>query len=291
MALPYNRKTMRIYGRLFFVLGVAVAVFSIDITGVSAAVETAGSSNWAGYVAENGNYDGVGASWVITEADNSVPTRAHATWIGIGGYGTNDLIQAGTIAVVENNDTVEYRAWIETLPDPAIMIPIKVSVGDEVLVSIVEKADDEWTIRFVNKTTKKFFTKTVAYKSLHKSADWVQELVSLEKGLRIPIDNFESVAFTDIWAMQNGKKRTLRQIDAHRVYMNDSSGRPLVRVSAIDTTGNSFTVTRSNTKVTLGSVNKNYAKVAKENGRIKSLTVRQFNPIKEIPLTMRVKWE
>src|SRR5580704_493414 len=93
------------------------------------------SSNWAGYVANSSDYRGVGATWSVPTATNVAPSgiSADATWVGIGGLTSNDLIQAGT-QIVTDNGSVEYEAWYETLPNAQEMVPFTVHAGDSVSV-------------------------------------------------------------------------------------------------------------------------------------------------------------
>ena len=55
------------------------------------------SGNWAGYVATGSSITSVTGSWTVPSA-GTVPPGLSATWVGIGGYKTSDLIQAGTPA-------------------------------------------------------------------------------------------------------------------------------------------------------------------------------------------------
>src|SRR5690348_4888732 len=66
------------------------------------------SSNWAGYVAEGGTYTGVSGAWHVPVPQDSAATSvaADATWVGIGGVESHDLIQAGTQAIVEDGSIV-----------------------------------------------------------------------------------------------------------------------------------------------------------------------------------------
>src|SRR5579884_3471735 len=65
------------------------------------------SLNWAGYLANSGGYTAVSSSWVVPSATGTGSSQsADATWVGIGGVSTNDLIQAGTENTVESNGQV-----------------------------------------------------------------------------------------------------------------------------------------------------------------------------------------
>src|SRR3989344_6709424 len=102
--------------------------------------------NWAGYVADEGVYTGVSGTWIVPHVSNPMGNGADATWVGIGGVGTRDLIQAGTEALPTADGSILYAAWFELLPRDSKMVPFKVAPGDSVTVSIVEETTNHWLI-------------------------------------------------------------------------------------------------------------------------------------------------
>jgi hypothetical protein len=71
------------------------------------------SHNWAGYQASSGTFTGVSGTWSVPDFSSDSSAGADATWVGIGGVSTNDLIQAGTQETTSGTGTTEYRAWVE----------------------------------------------------------------------------------------------------------------------------------------------------------------------------------
>src|SRR5262245_33056705 len=131
---------MRKLIRFQLALGIALlCVIALGAPHASAAERVHLSTNWAGFESVEGNaYTVVSATWVVPEAEPSKSrTTSHAVWVGIGGAETSDLIQAGTHAITHNGKTV-YHAWYETLPDPMRELPLAVSPGDTVSVSLKE---------------------------------------------------------------------------------------------------------------------------------------------------------
>ncbi len=105
------------------------------------------SSNWAGYSATGGTFTAVTGSWIVPKvsAGTGNTVAADATWVGIGGATSTDLIQAGTQATVQGGQ-VGYTAWWETLPQPSQTVPLDVAAGDNMSVSITQQADGTWEI-------------------------------------------------------------------------------------------------------------------------------------------------
>ena len=202
------------------------------------------SRNWSGYVATGGtSYTSVTGTWVIAKPDPNV-VGIDATWVGIGGANTTDLIQAGTEATVNGDGTVTYDAWTETLPQSTRTISLAVNAGDTVTISITEQTAGVWLIDLKNATTGKSFTTTVRYNSTKSSAEWIQEAPSIGRGLA-PLDNFGLVKFSAASTTVDGKNQSLAAASAKAVTMADGANQPLAIPSAIGSDGSSFSVTRT----------------------------------------------
>src|SRR5947209_3913616 len=78
------------------------------------------SVNWAGYITPAADVTSVSGEWTVPDA-GMLPPGVASTWVGIGGYTTSDLIQAGTIQdatpLAGIIDGGNYAAWYEMLPD------------------------------------------------------------------------------------------------------------------------------------------------------------------------------
>jgi hypothetical protein len=202
------------------------------------------SRNWSGYVATGGTFTAVSGTWTVPTVSATAPaTGADATWVGIGGATSTDLIQAGTEAVVSKG-TVQYAAWIESLPQPSQPVQLQVNAGDTVSVSITQESSGTWRITISNATTGGTYSTTVSYASSTSSAEWIQEAPSTGKGV-VLLDRFGTVRFTNASTVLNGKTVTAAAAGAKAVTMvNNKSGVTLATPSALGADGASFTVTR-----------------------------------------------
>ncbi len=174
----------------------------------------AGSSeNWAGYVAKDNFFTGVGGSWTVPtpKIGSQNDLAADVTWVGIGGLNTKDLIQAGTQAVVQNG-AIQYQAWYEALPGSQQMIPaLVVQGGDSVSVDLIETSKDTWRLTFKNYSTGTQYNTDIHYVSSHSSADWIEEMplaISDTKSGYLPLDQFGTVQINNAYAIINGRKIT-----------------------------------------------------------------------------------
>lgn len=212
------------------------------------------SLNWSGYVADNSDagYTAVTGTWTVPQVAAETATtppgalgQADATWVGIGGVRSQDLIQAGTQAIEEEDGSVTYSAWIEMLPGYSQTVPLKVKSGDSITASITEEAPGEWLITISNNTRNASFSRTVAYDSSQSSAEWVQEMVSNSDGTFRPLDSFGSISFTNAAATVDGESQDLSQLEARPLKMVNASSEALATPSIVGDDNQSFSVART----------------------------------------------
>jgi hypothetical protein len=205
------------------------------------------SRNWSGYVASGGTFTAVSGTWTVPTVSPSASgtsARADATWVGIGGATTTDLVQAGTQATVVNG-VVSYSAWVETLPQPSRDVSLAVSAGDTVSVSLAQQTAGSWNITIQNTTTGGVYNGTVTYASSVSSAEWIEEAPTAGKGGVVVLDQFGTVQFTNASTVKDGQTVTPAAAGATAVTMvNNKTGVTLATPSALGSDGASFTVTR-----------------------------------------------
>jgi hypothetical protein len=140
------------------------------------------SLNWSGYAYNPGSgITAVTSTYVVPAVQSAVPGFS-ATWTGIGGDGTNDLIQAGTEQDSAGGAT--YDAWYEILPASETLISnctgdaaCTVTPGDTMTVSINQTSLNVWTISMKASGTNNWTWSitNLAYASSHASAEWILE--------------------------------------------------------------------------------------------------------------------
>lgn len=156
---------------------------------------TTDSLNWAGYAVTPGSGITAVDSTFIVPSVGSLPPGFSATWAGIGGYSTSDLIQAGVGEQSVPSDPLfgpQYYAWYEILP--ASETPITgcsgdpnctVNPGDQITVDIHNVSGNTWS---VNLSDAGHWTYSIqlTYASSGSSAEWIQEAPSLAALQTIP---------------------------------------------------------------------------------------------------------
>jgi hypothetical protein len=154
---------------------------------------TVSSLNWSGY-AVTPSARGVTAvsSTFTVPAAGLLPPGFAATWTGIGGFGTNDLIQAGTaeqslptLPLLSSLLGDQYYAWYELLPGAEIQLTgcsgdanCTVTPGDQISVNISQIGPTQWSISMTN-AGHWSWSQDVTYSSSGASAEWILEAPTL----------------------------------------------------------------------------------------------------------------
>jgi Peptidase A4 family len=231
------------------VMAVIITV-ALPVAASAAAVSSGASSNlsynWAGYQATGGTFTGVNGTWTVPSVSSANTTEADATWVGIGGVESHDLIQAGTQALINGSGAPAYQAWYEILPNTTQQVPLAVSPGDSMSVSIAETAtgSGEWNVSIRDNTTGQSYQTSLAYNSSQSSAEWIEEMPS-DGSSFVPIDNFGTISFTGGTAIENGNTVSMTGAGAAELTMVNGAQQTLAMPSLIGSDGESFTVTRS----------------------------------------------
>jgi len=210
------------------------------------------SANWAGYVARGGGFTSVTGTWTVPQPSASAAGSSDAAWVGIGGENSRDLIQAGTQQAMLDSGSVQYSAWVETLPQTSRTVPLAVHAGDSITVTLLEQEPGSWQIAFQNNTTGGSYERTVQYRSSRTSAEWVEEAPSDGRGI-LPLTDFGSVTFTGASAVKKGQAVNLTQAAAEPIIMINGSNQPIATTSSVSAEGSSFTVTRTQNNATPGA--------------------------------------
>jgi hypothetical protein len=140
---------------------------------------------------------------------------------------------------------VIYTAWVEMLPQASQRVPLSVSAGDTVNVSISQQPDETWQIRIGNTTTGQSCERSVTYQSSRSSAEWIEESPAVARRALLPLDDFGTIRFTGATAVEEGQQRTIAQTGGQAITMSNRTGQPLAQPSALGSDGASFSVKRT----------------------------------------------
>ncbi len=157
------------------------------------------STNWSGEVRVGSTFTAVEGEWTVPAVVASTALEYESSWIGVGGVGISQLIQAGTLSVTEGGTTT-YVAWYELLPAAQISLPEIVIPGDEMLVKIEQTSAKRWSIGIEDTTQGWNVTETVTYTAgAANSAEWITERPYITTtGKLQTLADFGSVRFHDM---------------------------------------------------------------------------------------------
>ena len=204
---------------------------------------TAGlSRNWSGYSATGGLFTSVTGTWTVPRISNSGFPAVDATWVGIGGITSGDLLQSGTQDVISSGQVV-HLAFFEMLPNAPLGIPMAIQGGDSITVAITRLSGDQWQISFKDNTSGRTARLAATYHSSLSSAEWVEEAPS-RGGRILPLADFGTVVFRNGSTLENQSHVTIAQSHAQPVIMVNSSGQALATPSSLRG-GAGFSVKRS----------------------------------------------
>lgn len=183
---------------------------------------TVTSLNWSGY-AVTPSGDGITSvtSTFVVPSAGLLPAGFAATWTGIGGYSTSDLIQAGTSEDSLPSNALfgdQYYAWYELLPASETQLTgctgdasCTVTPGDDITVTISQVSGDTWSIAMTD-AGHWTWSKDVTYASSESSAEWILEAPTVD--VQTPLANVGTVSFgpTSTYTI-GGSSHTIAQGD------------------------------------------------------------------------------
>lgn len=190
------------------------------------------------------SYTAVSAAWVApTPTSNGSSISDDATWIGIGGVTSGDLIQVGTQNTVSRGGQITTSAFYEMLPASSITIPsFTVSPGDDITASVNQASPGQWAITINDLTDNQTFSINVAYASTNSSAEWIEEDPSFTNGRLVPFDDFGVAAFSNCLTTANGSSINVANSSPDSITMLNSQGHPEAAPSALNSGGSGFSV-------------------------------------------------
>lgn len=206
------------------------------------------STNWSGYAVTSKTHGitGVSGSFVVPRVTSSHAGFA-ATWAGIGGYRTHDLIQAGTGEDTKSHGIFgkQYFAWYELLPNSEQPlhhcsgdVHCRVTPGDRIAVTIRGVGSRRWTISVTNSGHWRW-TKQVHYNSSRSSAEWILEAPTV--GGQTPLAGVGTVHFGPTSRYTEGASS---HVIAHghpvKIVLDDQLGRREATPSRLGANGESF---------------------------------------------------
>jgi Peptidase A4 family len=110
------------------------------------------SSNWSGYVAHNGTYKSVSASWVEPAGHCSGSGHEYSSfWVGLDGYNSTSVEQTGS-EVDCKDGSPKYYSWLEMYPKSPVIFHNAVRPGDHFHGSVAYNGGGKFTLTLSDTT-------------------------------------------------------------------------------------------------------------------------------------------
>jgi hypothetical protein len=175
---------------------------------------------WSGYVLtgseeQNVSFTGVTGTWIVptVSCGPRAAGASSAVWVGLGGYATQVLEQAGVNANCDARGRPIYFAWYELVPDIARNINAKVFPGDTITSSVHVVHFALVALHVEDRTRHWSFTRRITWGTSDTgSAEWITEAPNncRRNECRVAsLANFGKVTFKNIAATGNGSLGTL----------------------------------------------------------------------------------
>jgi hypothetical protein len=179
--------------------------------------------NWSGYLNNNGATSYGSSSYYFVYADYVVPIAQQAfgactgsydyssTWVGIDGYGSPDVLQAGTESDAYCSGSTKaayYSPWFEWFPNGETRITnLPIAAGDDYFVEVWDTNSTAGHAYLVNRSTNQSVTINFSAPSgttlKGNVAEWIVER-PLVGGAYATLTNYVADPFWSSYAETNG---------------------------------------------------------------------------------------
>ena len=205
------------------------------------------SLNWSGYAvaASTGSVTVASGSWIQPSVTCSGGTSYASFWVGIDGFNSNTVEQAGTLGQCSGG-VASYSAWYEFYPAASVTISsITVHPGDNFSSTIsYSTSTGQFTLTITDVTTGNTYSKTGTVSGAQRSsAECIAERPSIG-GSITKLARFGTVSFSQCSATISGVSGAFGNFSGvQSIDMVSRSGKLLAQTSVLGTDNASFMVT------------------------------------------------
>jgi hypothetical protein len=211
-----------------------------EVSGVSQVQST----NWSGYADTGTSFSQAAGSWTEPSASCSGRTESLAAfWVGIDGYSSSTVEQDGTLIECYRGHAYQY-SWWEMYPTNDIqVVGSSVAAGDSITASVV-RSGTSYTLKVTDAThpANSFSTTQGCSSCANSSAEWIAEAPSGSSGV-YPLADFGSWTESGATVTEGSTAGVISSFTDDEITMIDSSGLVKAQPSALNGSGNGFSVT------------------------------------------------
>jgi hypothetical protein len=201
------------------------------------------STNWSGYADTGSSFSKVSASWTEPSASCSSRTEQLAAfWVGIDGYSSSSVEQDGTLIECYRGKSYQYTWW-EMYPTNDIQVVGETAAAGDAITATVTRSGTSYTLAVTDAThSADSFTTTQSCSSCaNSSAEWIAEAPSGSSGVE-PLADFSSWTASNASVTEGTTSGVISSFTDDEITMIDSSGATKALPSALNSSGNGFSV-------------------------------------------------
>jgi hypothetical protein len=206
------------------------------------------STNWSGYADTGSGFSSVSAHWTEPTPSCSSGGRRSSTslaafWVGIDGYSSDSVEQDGTLIECYEGGTYEYTWW-EIYPVNDVQVVGESLAAGDAITATVTRSGDSYTLSVTDSThTADSFSTTQTYSgAADSSAEWIAEAPSSSSGV-YPLAKFSTWTDASSTVAAGSTSGVISSFPYDEILMITSSGEDEATPSALNSSGNGFTVT------------------------------------------------
>jgi peptidase A4-like protein len=201
------------------------------------------STNWSGYADTGTGFTQVSGDWAEPTVTCGPSTTLAAFWIGIDGYSSDSVEQAGTLIECYGGTAYQYTWW-EMYPANAIQIVGETVASGDAIVALINRKGTSYTLKITDTThpANSFSTTQSCTSCANTSAEWIAEAPSGSTGIE-PLAHFGTWKLTAADVAAGGSVGVITTFPDDEITMVDSSGNVMAQPSALNGAGTSFTDT------------------------------------------------
>jgi len=203
------------------------------------------SNNWAGYADTGSGFSKVSASWKEPTGSCGLGLISMAAfWVGIDGLKSSSVEQDGTLIECYLGTKYQYTWW-EMYPTNSVQtVGSTVASGDNITASVV-RSGSRYALKVTDSThpANSFSTtQTCSSGCANTSAEWVAEAPS-GSVTEYPLTNFGTWKASGDAVTAGSKSGTISSFSDEKITMADTLGSTEAAPSALNASGNAFSVT------------------------------------------------
>jgi hypothetical protein len=206
---------------------------------------SADSYNWGGYAVTGTDFTKAEGTWTVPTVNcTKSPNAWVSIWVGIDGYNSSTVEQAGTLTWC-NRTTPEYYTWYELYPAATTYISTVPSAPGNKMFAEISYNGSEFKLQIKNQTTDKSYSISKAVASAERtSAEWIVEAPETITGITNLAD-FTKASFSAASATNSATSGPISAFgsDVEQITQVDDTDYTESTSSALSSSGENFTTT------------------------------------------------